>query len=69
VVTTHNLSLATELGRRTLVLSEDHRLIFDGTTEALNRDQEILKQANLVHIHRHQHGEIEHRHFHSHDWD
>jgi cobalt/nickel transport system ATP-binding protein len=68
VVTTHNLSLAPELGSRALVLGEDHRLIHDGPLEPFLADQEKLLAANLVHSHRHRHGELEHRHFHTHDW-
>jgi cobalt/nickel transport system ATP-binding protein len=71
IVATHNLSLATELGRRCLVLSEDHTLLFDGDVLALREDSEVLRRANLVHTHRHRHlgGDEEHRHYHSHDWD
>jgi cobalt/nickel transport system ATP-binding protein len=69
VVTTHNLSMAHELGERTLVLSEDHRIIYDGTVAGLVGDTETLVGANLVHVHRHRHGEIEHRHLHTHEWD
>jgi cobalt/nickel transport system ATP-binding protein len=69
IVTTHNLSLARELGERTLVLSEDHRLIFDGPLEQLLQDERMLLEANLVHAHRHVHGDVEHRHYHLHDWD
>ena len=71
VVATHNLSLATELGERCLVLGEDHRLLYDGDVLALRQDSAVLKQANLVHTHRHRHqgGDVEHRHYHSHDWD
>ncbi len=69
IVTTHNLSLARELGERTLVLSEDHRLIYDGPLEPLLQDDEKLLAANLVHAHRHAHGAVEHRHYHLHDWD
>lgn len=69
VVTTHNLSMARELGDRTLVLSERHELIFDGEIDALLGDQAKLMEANLVHIHRHAHGDVEHRHYHTHDWD
>jgi cobalt/nickel transport system ATP-binding protein len=71
VVATHNLSLATELGERCLVLGEDHTLLHDGDVLALRDDQETLKRANLVHIHRHRHrdGDVEHRHYHTHDWD
>ncbi len=68
---THNLSLATELGDRALVLGEDHRLHYDGDVLALRDNHEVLLHANLMHTHRHRHrrGDIEHRHYHTHDWD
>lgn len=69
VVTTHNLSMAHELGDRTLVLSEDHRVIFDGAVKDLTADTDRLIAANLVHVHRHTHGDVEHRHYHTHEWD
>ena len=73
VVATHNLSLASELGERCLVLGEDHTLLHDGDVLALRDSPEVLQRANLVHIHRHRHrddpeGESEHRHYHTHDW-
>lgn len=69
VVTTHNLSMAPELGDRALVLSEHHRLLYDGPIGAFLKDRERLIEANLVHSHRHRHGDKEHRHFHVHDWE
>lgn len=69
ITTTHNLSLAPELGSRALVLGEDHRLIHDGPLEPFLTDAEKLRAANLVHSHRHRHGTLEHRHDHVHDWD
>lgn len=70
VVATHNLSLATELGRRCLVLGEDHSLIHDGDALAVGRDRDVLLRANLVHRHRHRHDDAhEHSHYHTHDWD
>jgi cobalt/nickel transport system ATP-binding protein len=69
LVTTHNLSLAPELGARALVLSEAHELIYDGAVEPLLSDKDTLLRANLVHAHRHRHAGLEHRHFHVHDWD
>ena len=82
VVATHNLSLAAELGRRCLVLGEDHTLIHDGDALAVGRDRDILLRANLLHRHRHRHGPdgpagpggdgegpFEHSHYHAHDWD
>jgi cobalt/nickel transport system ATP-binding protein len=69
VVTTHNLSLAPELGHRTLVLSENHELLFDGPVEDVLGDKEKLLRANLMHIHKHRHCDVEHRHYHTHDWE
>jgi cobalt/nickel transport system ATP-binding protein len=68
LVTTHNLSLGSELGDRTLVLSEGHRLIYDGKIDELLADREKLIEANLVHRHRHRHEGMEHRHYHVHQW-
>ena len=68
LTTTHNLSLAPELGSRALVLGEDHRLIHDGPVQALLGNMALLAAANLVHTHRHRHGSVEHRHNHVHDW-
>ncbi len=69
LVTTHNLTLAGELGERTLVLSEQHELIYDGDIDPLLDNKEKLMEANLLHIHRHKHGKIEHGHYHTHDWE
>jgi len=69
LVTTHNLTLAAELGERTMVLSEQHELIYDGRIDLLLKDQEKLIEANLLHIHKHKHKAVEHRHFHTHDWE
>lgn len=69
LTTTHNLSLAPELGDRALVLGEDHSLLHDGPLDGLLDDLELLARANLVHTHRHRHEHGEHRHPHVHDWD
>ena len=69
LVTTHNLSLAGELGSRCLVLGEDHRLLFDGAIRDFLGDRDRLIAANLVHSHRHRHGGELHAHYHIHDWD
>ncbi|WP_457624131.1 energy-coupling factor ABC transporter ATP-binding protein [Persephonella sp.] len=67
VTTTHNLGIALELGERGLVLSENHRLIYDGNLSEFLKDREKLLEANLIHIHRHRHDDMEHRHYHIHD--
>jgi cobalt/nickel transport system ATP-binding protein len=70
ITTTHNLSLARELGNRCLVLGEDHTLLHDGESIDLMDDTELLIRANLMHIHKHRHrdGQVVHKHYHSHDW-
>lgn len=69
IVTTHNLSLGSELGERALILSEEHRLIYDGDFAPLLKNPATLREANLVHTHRHRHEGVEHLHSHTHDWD
>jgi cobalt/nickel transport system ATP-binding protein len=66
---THNLSIAAELGERTIVLSEGHELIYDGYIVALLEDRDKLMAANLLHYHRHRHDGLEHGHYHTHDWE
>jgi cobalt/nickel transport system ATP-binding protein len=68
LVSTHNLSLAPELGTRALVLDEHHYLIHDGPVVPLLNELPTLAAANLVHSHRHRHGVMERRHPHVHDW-
>ena len=69
ISSTHNLSLAPELGERALVIAEDHRIIRDGDFASLAADRDALRAANLVHLHRHRHDGKEHRHWHGHEWD
>lgn len=66
VTTTHNLGLAAELGDRVVVLSEGHRVIFDGPMATLRDDEHTLLAANLVHSHRYGRGASLHPH--AHEW-
>jgi cobalt/nickel transport system ATP-binding protein len=70
LVTTQNLSLAAELGKRALILGEEGRLLFDGPLDQALLDTDLLWRANLAHAHRHRHEDgTEHRHIHVHkDW-
>ena len=69
IMTLHSLGLAAELGTRALVLSHEHRLIYDGDLAEFLADQDRLIEARLVHTHRHTHGELVHQHYHTHDWE
>jgi cobalt/nickel transport system ATP-binding protein len=69
VVSTHNLSLAAELGSRCLVLGQRGQLLYDGPVAAALGDLSLLEEARLAHRHRHRHGGVAHTHVHAHDWD
>jgi cobalt/nickel transport system ATP-binding protein len=66
VVATHHMALAPELGSRAVILSEAHRLAFDGPVGDALADLDLLLENNLAHRHRHRHGEIVHEHVHGH---
>ena len=68
VIATHQLALAGELGRRLVILSEQHSVAYDGPIESGLADLALLLAHGLAHEHRHQHGSASHRHVHSHDW-
>ena len=67
LVSTHNLSLARELGERALVLDAAGRLIYDGALDQALADPALMLAAGLAHRHRsrHHHG----AEVHLHDWD
>lgn len=69
IISTHNISIASELGEKVIVLGEDHNIIYNGSIFDLLKNEDILIKANLVHVHKHRHGVLEHKHFHMHDWD
>lgn len=69
VATTHNLSMATELGDRALLLAPGRPgLLYDGDAHALLHDERLLVESGLAHRHVHRHaGEGPHAHYHVHD--
>jgi cobalt/nickel transport system ATP-binding protein len=68
VVSTHNLSLAAELGSRCVVLGQGGGILFDGPVRMALSGMTLLEKAGLAHRHRHRHGGAEHVHVHGHDW-
>jgi len=68
VTSTHNLSLAAELGNRGIVLGPQGGILFDGPIRGALTDMALLERAGLAHRHRHYHSGVEHSHVHGHDW-
>lgn len=69
LVSTHNLSLAAELGERALILDARGCLCYDGPLAPALQDMDLLQVAGLAHRHRHRHGMQAHAHLHVHDWE
>jgi cobalt/nickel transport system ATP-binding protein len=69
IISTHNLSLAYELGNRAIVLDDSHKVVYDGKIEELFKNKELLLKANLVHRHKHKLKFKERSHFHIHNWN
>ncbi len=62
IVATHHLALAPEFGSRAVVLSEAHRIVFDGPVEDALANTPLLLENNLAYAHRHSHSGHEHLH-------
>lgn len=69
LASTHNLSLAAELGERALILDTQGRLCYDGPLTPALQDMALLQAAGLAHRHQHRHGGQAHAHLHVHDWE
>lgn len=66
LISTHNLSMAAELGSRALILGSDGRWLYDGPVHAALADLPLLETAGLAHRHRHRHRHSPHQHSHPH---
>jgi cobalt/nickel transport system ATP-binding protein len=69
VVSTHNLSMAAELGSRCVVLGHGGEILFDGPVKMALSGVALLEKAGLAHRHRHRHDGVMHSHVHAHDWE
>jgi cobalt/nickel transport system ATP-binding protein len=68
VSSTHNLTVAEELGGRALLLAPGRPgVLFDGPTAELLADEALLVESGLAHRHAHRHGRAAHAHYHVHD--
>lgn len=66
VIATHDLDIVEEVSERVVVFGEDHRIVANGTPQAIMNDTELLMRVNLIHEHYHKHKEILHKHRHVH---
>jgi cobalt/nickel transport system ATP-binding protein len=64
VLATHDLDVLEWVAHRCVMLSEEHRVVAEGTPAAVLADSEALLAANLIHEHAHRHGRVVHRHPH-----
>jgi cobalt/nickel transport system ATP-binding protein len=64
VLATHDLDVLEWVAHRCVMLSEDHRVVAEGTPAELLADSEALLAANLIHEHAHRHGRLVHSHPH-----
>lgn len=70
IASSHNLSVAEELGARALLLAPGRAgVAFDGPTAELLGDERLLVESGLAHRHAHRHGVTAHAHYHVHDSD
>lgn len=67
ITASHDLSYVAEVSDRALILSEEHKLVYDGPVETALSDLDMLLSVNLIHAHTHRHGIEEHLHPHMHE--
>ncbi len=66
ITSTQDIHLVEEIADRVVVLSEDKRVVQDGSAQDCLRDQPFLEKHNLVHVHAHRHDGKTHVHPHEH---
>ena len=66
ITATHDLETVEQISNRSIVMSEDHRIVVDGDVENVLNNRELLLSTNLIHEHMHVHGKLVHGHLHAH---
>jgi cobalt/nickel transport system ATP-binding protein len=69
ITATHDLEIVERISQRAIVMGEDHRVKFDGSTVEVLDDLSLLLSVNLIHKHTHLHGRAVHEHLHAHGKD
>ncbi len=65
ITATHDLGIIEDISERTIVFSEDHRVILEESPSEIIRNTDVLLRANLIHKHPHRHSWYIHEHSHS----
>jgi cobalt/nickel transport system ATP-binding protein len=60
------LELAHTLSSRALVLSEEHKIVYDGLIHGALENRDLLIKVNLIDEYCHVHGEGQHTHLYKH---
>lgn len=68
ITSTHNLELVQSIAKRSVLFSEEHKIIADMNTTELLKKFELLKSVNLVDEYYHQHVGEHHVHYHMHSY-
>ncbi|MBM3282965.1 energy-coupling factor ABC transporter ATP-binding protein [Candidatus Gottesmanbacteria bacterium] len=66
ITASHDIAIVREIADRIIVLSEDHRIVTEGSPEKILSNKKLLTTHNLIHEHLHQHKGKKHTHIHSH---
>lgn len=69
ITATHDLEIVERISQRSIVMGEDHGVVFDGSTVEVLDDLALLLSVNLIHKHTHLHGKSVHEHLHAHGKD
>jgi len=66
IIATHDLNLAHVLAKRAVLLSEEHKVVFDGSTHEAMENTDLLIKVNLIDEFTHTHEQNEHMHMYIH---
>ena len=66
ITSTHDLHIVEEISDVVYVFGQDKSIVASGEPDKILKDEDLLRQNNLVHIHRHRHEDTTHAHPHLH---
>jgi len=66
VAATNDLEIVPAIADRLIVMGENKTVVAQGPVHELLSNEEMLFQANLIHVHSHKHDSAQHKHLHAH---